>query len=76
MKNKFKLGKYEITGLFSIIDWSWKLLPCINVSFDEVGVYWSFGFLCFGANVDIENIEKAKAWEEKLDKILKTDKDD
>lgn len=65
-----KIGNYNITLNGFIFYWSWHLLPALSVSFDEVGVYIVFNFLCFDLNIDIENINKAAEWEERFSKKM------
>jgi len=65
-----KIGKYDITISGFIFDWSWHLLPSLSVSFDEVGVYIAFDFLCFDVNMDIENRVKAAQWEARLNEKM------
>jgi len=71
-----KVGKYKITAKGFIFDWSWHLLPSIAISFDEVGIYIVFEFLCFDLNIDIEDQIKAQEWEDKLEKIFKVKNND
>ena len=61
-----KIGKYAIEAHGHILTWSWHLLPSLSIAFDEVGFYVSAGFLCFTANLSVENEVKAREWEERL----------
>ena len=61
-----KIGKYAIEAHGHIFTWSWHLLPSLSIAFDEVGFYVSVGFLCFTANLSVEDEIKAKEWEERI----------
>lgn len=61
-----KVGKYRVeTGAY-IIKWSWHLLPSISFAFDEVGVYFSFGFLCLHTHIQIEDEVKEQEWNDRI----------
>lgn len=61
-----KIGKYKIEASTSIIKWSWYLLPSIRLDFDEVGVYFSFGFLCLHTHIQIEDEVKEQEWNDRI----------
>lgn len=61
-----KIGKYKVTTSASVLYWSWNLLPSISIAFDEVGFYMSAGFLCFSANLDIDDEVKEQEWAERI----------
>ena len=61
-----KIGKYRIEADAYIIKWSWNLLPAIGFAFDEVGVYFSFGFLCLHTHIQIEDEVKEQEWNERI----------
>ena len=61
-----KIGKYRIEADAYIIKWSWNLLPAIGFAFDEVGVYFSFGFLCLHTHIQIEDEVKEQEWNDHI----------
>lgn len=61
-----KIGRYKVTTSAHVLYWSWNLLPSISIAFDEVGFYASFGFLCFSANLDIDDEIKEQEWTERI----------
>ena len=61
-----KVGKYRIEASTYIIKWSWHLLPSIGLAFDEVGVYFSFGFLCLHTQIQIEDETKEQEWNDRI----------
>jgi hypothetical protein len=61
-----KIGKYRIEADAYILKWSWNLLPAIGFAFDEVGVYFSFGFLCLHTHIQIEDEVKEQEWNDHI----------
>jgi len=61
-----KIGKYRIEADAYIIKWSWNLLPAIGFALDEVGVYFSFGFLCLHTHIQIEDEVKEQEWNDHI----------
>ena len=61
-----KIGKYRVSTSAYTLYWSWNLLPSIGISFDEVGVYISFEFLCFNAHLEIEDEVKEQQWNDRI----------
>jgi len=75
-----KVGKYRVTTSFSALYWSWNLLPSISIAFDEVGFYVSVRFLCFSANLDIDDEVREQEWTERIENrfvsLTDTEEDD
>jgi len=61
-----KIGIYRIEIDAYVLKWSWHLLPSIVFAFDEVGVYFSFGFLCLHTHIQIEDEVKEHEWNERI----------
>jgi len=61
-----KVGKYRIEANGHIFTWSWYLLPSLSIAFDEVGFYIAASFLCFTANLSVEDEIKEQEWNERI----------
>lgn len=61
-----KIGKYKVSVYGSYQDWSWHLLPSIEVAWDESGVFINLAFLCFGAYLNIEDEIKEQEWNDRI----------
>lgn len=65
MRAEYK--NYSIESKAYITDWIWRLLPSIEISYDEVFFGVHFSFLCFNLFIDFTNETKLSEWSAKFD---------
>ena len=65
MKAEYK--NYSIEAKTYVTLWIWRLLPSIEVSWDNVYFVVQFSFLCFTLFIDVTNETKLSEWSAKFD---------
>ena len=65
MRAEYK--NYNIEAKAYVTDWKWRLLPSIEISYDEVFFGVHFSFLCFNLFIDFTNETKLSEWYAKFD---------
>lgn len=65
MKVEYK--NYSLESKFYVTLWIWRLLPSIEVSWDNVYACVQFSFLCFTLFIDVTNETKLSEWSAKFD---------
>lgn len=63
---KKKISAYCVEYYAGASWWQLQLLPSIEVSYDNEGVYVKFKFLAYYVIVSVYNIKKQQQWEDKF----------
>ena len=69
MKAQYK--NHSVEAKAYITDWIWRLLPSIEISYDEVFFGVHFSFLCFNLFIDFTNETKLSEWSARFDQESK-----
>jgi hypothetical protein len=69
---KIKLGRYSIERLSMVSWWQINLLPAIEISYDQSGIYIVVSFLFFEAYVAVIDKVREQEW---IDKYFKEEEE-